>query len=50
MRWWRAASRRDKATFVSPPLPFARFDEFLAKHQSKALADEAVREAARVVA
>jgi len=36
--------------FVSPPLPFARFDEFLAKHQSKALAEEAVREAARVVA
>ena len=36
--------------FVSPPLPFAGFDEFLAKHQSKALAEEAIREAARVVA
>jgi c-di-GMP phosphodiesterase len=34
--------------FVSPPLPFARFDEFLARHQSRALAEDAVREAARV--
>jgi sensor c-di-GMP phosphodiesterase-like protein len=34
--------------FVSPPLPFARFDEFLAKHRSRALAEETVREAAKV--
>lgn len=34
--------------FVSPPLPFARFDEFLAKHQSRMFAEDAVREAARV--
>jgi len=33
---------------VSPPLPFAKFDEFLARHQSRALAEDAVREAARV--
>jgi sensor c-di-GMP phosphodiesterase-like protein len=33
---------------VSPPLPFAKFDEFLERHQSRALAEDAVREAARV--
>jgi c-di-GMP phosphodiesterase len=34
--------------FVSPPLPLAKFEEFLDRHQSKALAEAAVREAARV--
>ena len=33
---------------VSPPLPFAKFDEFLARRQSGAFAEAAVREAARV--
>jgi EAL domain-containing protein (putative c-di-GMP-specific phosphodiesterase class I) len=33
---------------VSPPLPFAKFDEFLARHQTRAFAEDAVREAARV--
>jgi c-di-GMP phosphodiesterase len=33
---------------VSPPLPFAKFNEFLERHQSRALAEDAVREAARV--
>jgi len=33
---------------VSPPLPFARFDEFLMRHQAQALAEDMVRSAARV--
>jgi EAL domain-containing protein (putative c-di-GMP-specific phosphodiesterase class I) len=33
---------------VSPPLPFAKFDEFLARHRAQALAEDAVRSAARV--
>ena len=33
---------------VSPPLPFARFDEFLMRHQAQALAEDVVRSAARV--
>jgi sensor c-di-GMP phosphodiesterase-like protein len=33
---------------VSPPLPFAKFDQFLERHQSRALAEDAVREAAKV--
>jgi sensor c-di-GMP phosphodiesterase-like protein len=33
---------------VSPPLPFAKFDEFLQISRSKALAEDAVRQAARV--
>ena len=34
--------------FVSPPLPFAKFDEFLERHQSKVFAEDTVREAAKV--
>ena len=33
---------------VSPPLPFAKFDEFLDRHQTRAFAEDAVREAAKV--
>jgi c-di-GMP phosphodiesterase len=33
---------------VSPPLPFAKFDAFLERNQSRAFAEAAVREAARV--
>jgi c-di-GMP phosphodiesterase len=33
---------------VSPPLPFAKFDEFLMRHQAQALAEDVVRAAARV--
>ena len=34
--------------FVSPPLPFAKFDEFLDRHQSRTVAEHAVHEAAKV--
>jgi sensor c-di-GMP phosphodiesterase-like protein len=33
---------------VSPPLPFAKFDDFLARHQARTVADDVVRSAARV--
>ena len=33
---------------VSPPLPFAKFVDFLDRHQTRAFAEDAVREAARV--